>query len=112
MTDLRAQIEALPGPLLVVKAGKFVEPQLVYRNEVLRLIPPGAVLVTEETLAAALIPAMTEMGLRFYGPVPPEHLRDVDVLAAAILAALRVKALEEPTPQLLRDGPYDDWNKP
>ena len=85
MTDLRAQIEALPYLPVPTTSGDMIE----YRRAVLALIPPGAVLVTEETLAAALIPAMTEMGLRFYGPVPPEHLRDVDVLAAAILAHLR-----------------------
>jgi hypothetical protein len=34
---------------------------------------------------------------------------DLD-LAADI--AREYAALEEPTPQLLRDGPYDDWSKP
>jgi len=53
MTDLRAAVEGLTGT--VVMGGRGIgtihEPT---RAAVLALIPPGAVLVTEETLAAAL----------------------------------------------------------
>jgi hypothetical protein len=81
MTDLRAQVEALPGAPL--------DPCAELRE--------AALAVCFSDLRDGFQDG-DDIVLRWFG-----NIADWQRLRAA---------LEEPTPQLLRDGPYDDWSKP
>jgi len=91
MSGLRAKVEALPDHLCEHCAEYGCGVQSC--EELKALIPEGAVLVTEETLAAALRRHLHDDGERLTRPLTrrPEHLTALlwDDCAAAILAKLR-----------------------
>jgi len=80
MSGLRAKV-------LAIRAGQYPDGDSVpeFRAAVLALIPEGAVLVTEETLAAALPRTMRAMG---WSMSVSDHT-SWEAIAAAILAKLR-----------------------
>jgi len=82
MSDLRAAVEGL-RPIRPFGHSE------VYRDDVLALIPEGAVLVTEETLAAVMKHASIETWVLMGRPQGDPRVEYWNTFAAAILRHLR-----------------------
>lgn len=91
MTTLRQQVEALTERFILWDEVASMHTAIFARDDVLALIPEGSVLVTEESLAAALGVEMVKGLPWFYmGHVRGDlTLDDWRACAAAILARLR-----------------------
>jgi hypothetical protein len=92
MTDLRAAVEGLrKGGIWTRRDYRSVRSEAI--DDVLRLIPEGAVLVTEDGLRDALHilhEAVTDhSGWEYHEGTKPDGWRGCEALAAAILAHLR-----------------------
>jgi hypothetical protein len=98
VSDLRAQVEALP---FVGATGEMGEhDRFVLMSDVLAKIPPGAVLVTETTLAAAIKETMPGLW---------DDLDDPEGYMADIVAHVKGEWPPlPPGPQYTEDDP--DWS--